>query len=471
MNKGILAAVLFCLLLLIVACGPKGIGPTPAPEAEGEAGGEAEDAQPDILFTEVNGDVFVNGEPATVGMEVKEGDVITTGAGATAEIEMFSGAVLRLDENSEVRADELTQEGISVTQLAGKTWNKLLKLSGINRYSVQGGSVVATVRGTAFALYTDEEETIVKVEEGTVVAVVDEVEEEVVEGEQVEVTEDKIVVDLIEEDTFVAQNRETDLQFLSRVEKRMLKRHASKIREIKRKHKLSDEEMKEWVGAYVAGHVDAPIPPSKEEFQKRIAEKRAQVAAREKNMERIRVLQQERHRIVQEVRERGGRDARRVKEITRERMREHIIREREAGRHIPIREIRERERAVIRDQMRREIAAKTEQELIAQRREMIRERMMQEDALREKILRELYERNIDPSQLTPLQREQLKREIYERQLEYERIEYERQMSEYESKTIGEPIPEPYIGEKTGTLVESGDVLPIEEDKDTLIAIQ
>ncbi len=111
-----------------------------------------------ILYVE-RGSVEVNAgagwQAGTDEMELSKGSQIRTADGE-ATIVFYEGEIMHLQPNSEVKLDEVSSNNIKVTQLAGETWNKVTKISGISEFTVETPSTVATVRGTEFFINDEE---------------------------------------------------------------------------------------------------------------------------------------------------------------------------------------------------------------------------------------------------------------------------------------------------------------------------
>ncbi len=111
-----------------------------------------------ILYVEsgsVEVDMGKGWQPGADEMELKENAQVRTAEGE-ATIVFHEGEVMHLEPNSEVKLDEVSSSEIKVTQLAGETWNKVTKISGVSEFTVETPSTVATVRGTEFFI-TDEQ--------------------------------------------------------------------------------------------------------------------------------------------------------------------------------------------------------------------------------------------------------------------------------------------------------------------------
>jgi len=85
-------------------------------------------------------------------MQLHLNDKVRTSAASSASIALYEGEIIRLDENTEVSIDKLSQESITINQRSGSTWSKITKISGIKEYDVETPTTVATVRGTGFGI-------------------------------------------------------------------------------------------------------------------------------------------------------------------------------------------------------------------------------------------------------------------------------------------------------------------------------
>lgn len=107
-----------------------------------------------VLYVE-SGSVSVNGGAGSNEMELKIGDAVKTGDGE-ATIVFYDGEVMHLQPNSEVEIEKLSSNEVKVKQVAGETWNKITRISGIGAYVIETPNTVATVRGTEFFLSDNE---------------------------------------------------------------------------------------------------------------------------------------------------------------------------------------------------------------------------------------------------------------------------------------------------------------------------
>lgn len=123
-------------------------------------------ATPGLLYIQ-HGEVEVNQgsgwTKAADEMELDMGDQVRTRTGE-ATVVLLEGEVIHLEADTHITIDTLRSKDIKINQLAGETWSKVTKISGISDYRVDTPSTVATVRGTEYYLTLFE----VQVTEGTV---------------------------------------------------------------------------------------------------------------------------------------------------------------------------------------------------------------------------------------------------------------------------------------------------------------
>ena len=105
-----------------------------------------------ILYVEKDGVEVNMGSGWQTGadeMELKKDAQVRTADGE-ATIVFYEGEIMHMQPNSEIKLDEISSSEIKVSQLAGETWNKVTKISGVSEFTVETPSTVATVRGTEF---------------------------------------------------------------------------------------------------------------------------------------------------------------------------------------------------------------------------------------------------------------------------------------------------------------------------------
>jgi hypothetical protein len=156
------AAICALALSLTLSCGNE---PTRAAAATDQdlVAGNASLTYTQALVLYAAGDVRSSAAGSTAGWQpVSAGDLIVseqalkTGAGSTCEIQFGERAVVRIDENSEVRLEEVLlkprETRISLRAAAGSVLCKVEKLSGDESFRVKTKTAVCGVRGTEFGV-------------------------------------------------------------------------------------------------------------------------------------------------------------------------------------------------------------------------------------------------------------------------------------------------------------------------------
>ena len=269
MNSRLVLGLAVIVLLILAACGP------PPPPKETSA-----------TLVDMKGEVLVDGEPASQGMGLESGMTIETGDNSLAEVEFYKSAIVRINENTKVIVGTLSKDRISLSQLAGTTWTKILRLSGIREYSIETPYAVATVRGTAFAVIVEENTAYIKVKEGKVhmrevraEAALITVEEgqvpihaarkeaELTKGEQMRVMEEEWFVEDLEFDAWMESNAAEDAEWVDEVVEAYYEEHREEYVDAAEEFDLTDEELEAWIESYAEGEVDTLEPETVEHVE------------------------------------------------------------------------------------------------------------------------------------------------------------------------------------------------------------
>ncbi|MCX6781922.1 MAG: FecR family protein [Candidatus Magasanikbacteria bacterium] len=109
------------------------------------------------------------------GDEIPDGATISTDLNGLANIHMPDGSSIQLDSNSEITleqadyADDSDTLKVKIRLTAGRVWSKIMELATTDSYwEVKTSNAVASVRGTAFGMEYDDEETQIIGSENTV---------------------------------------------------------------------------------------------------------------------------------------------------------------------------------------------------------------------------------------------------------------------------------------------------------------
>jgi hypothetical protein len=206
------------------------------------------------------------------GMDLLQSDSIRTGDNASASIVFFKSSIIRLDSNTEVNLQEMIQNAdganVKINQNAGRTWNSISKISGIDNFEVQTPTTVASVRGTAFVVIVDTNGTtyygvehgvlnVSSISDGKIQDVID------VSGNEsvivfIDLVSESLEVKPFERDDWVDENIIQDDEFRGDVKEELYSRIEQYIPEIKELYGISDEELDVLLEGYLLGYYDLP---------------------------------------------------------------------------------------------------------------------------------------------------------------------------------------------------------------------
>jgi hypothetical protein len=226
--------------------------------------------------------------PASSGMLLSQSDSVRTGENSAASIILFESSIIRLDSSTLVTLQELLQAGgetsVGIKQDLGRTWNTVLKISGIDDYEVQTPTTVASIRGTSFDIRVEEDgETDVGVGRGKLKVTIYVIEDGVTQVKhEIELDKDELVnVDpdiidrLPEKTTFVLDdwargNMQKDEEFLEKVKQDFYRRVGPFIPLVKQQYGVTDEQLDELIDGYLRGEYE--LPPETPDWARDIIE-------------------------------------------------------------------------------------------------------------------------------------------------------------------------------------------------------
>jgi len=236
---------------------------------------DAVDAQLIIENGSVQVKHFGSWADATNGMNLYQSDSIKTGDNTSASIIILKGSIIRLDENTEITIKEIiqgTEINVTIQQDAGRTWNTVQKISGIDNYEVETPTTVASVRGTSFDVNVDNDGvTIVSIvkgivnisitENGTVYSV------ELTKNWSITVSHDIIGdqldgyghIEQFEPDEWIQDNLLEDNIFKDSLKEIIYKKIEPYIDDLKSLYGMTDEEIEVLIVGFING--DFSIPP------------------------------------------------------------------------------------------------------------------------------------------------------------------------------------------------------------------
>ncbi len=218
------------------------------------------------------------------GTYLFESDSVKTGSNSSATIVLFKSSIIRLDSNTEVIIKEILEEeetSITIGQEAGRTWNTISKISGIDNYDVQTPTTVASVRGTTFDVYILADGNItVSVTNGTVnvsnfkdgkIINSIEVPEYLAVTVDTKNIENKPKSEPYKQDEWIIKNQEKDEKFRGDLKEELYKRIEPFLPELRQKYGgPNDEELDALIEGYILGYYH--LPKDSPEWAKKLFE-------------------------------------------------------------------------------------------------------------------------------------------------------------------------------------------------------
>ena len=206
------------------------------------------------------------------GILLYPSDAIRTKDNSTATIILFESSIIRLDTNTEIKLEKVIREhkgtDILIKQESGRTWNTILKISGIDTYEVHTPTAVASVRGTSFYVQINENETV---EVGVTRGIVNVT--RILNNETIDfilvIANTSVTIDpsllpaLLKLDPlvltdWVLQNIQKDQDFIVQVKDDLYDRIEQYIPELKEMFGITDEELEVLIDGYLDGYYDLP---------------------------------------------------------------------------------------------------------------------------------------------------------------------------------------------------------------------
>jgi hypothetical protein len=212
--------------------------------------------------------------PAVTGMELVQGDSVRTLEGAEARIIFFEYSVMRLAPLTEIMIEAFSPDPddtyIYIRQEAGRTWNKVLSLSGISSYEVETPEAIASVRGTAFSVQVDSHGTDIQLSEGELEANTYEFSEgQKIRLQQLRLTAgralmvrpgERLVARELVEDEFIRLQRQKDEELAARVKEKLMERFRPYIPVVKERLNLTAEQIERAVTDFIRNEREPPVP-------------------------------------------------------------------------------------------------------------------------------------------------------------------------------------------------------------------
>jgi hypothetical protein len=255
-------------------------------------------AQAQLIIESGNVQIKHEGETwitAQNGMLLYQSDSIKTGNNSSASVVLFRSSIIRLDNNTEITIQEIIKQtgvtNVKIKQDAGRTWNTVIKISGIDNYDVQTPTTVASVRGTSFDVNVSPNgKTVIGVGLGnvTIKSIVKGHIGDIInakKGESVTVDPNEIDKPLktksFKKDSWILKNQKKDTAVIQsnestyinesiNVKRELYKRIDPYIPELKEKYGVNDEELEILIDGYLRGYYD--LPPETPDWIREIVE-------------------------------------------------------------------------------------------------------------------------------------------------------------------------------------------------------
>ncbi len=191
---------------------------------------------------------------ATDGMDLALKDRVKTGANSEAAVVLYESIIISMDPETEIFIKDLATKHVKADQPSGSTWNKFTGLAGVEGFSVETPTTVATVRGTEFGVDMDK----IIVGEGEVEVTHANQKVVVTAGHKVSVQDGKLVIEELTEEEWAKVNagRENTIKALKILRIREVEKHPFLAKRLKKQYDLTDADIKEYLEKADRGEFD-----------------------------------------------------------------------------------------------------------------------------------------------------------------------------------------------------------------------
>ncbi len=194
-----------------------------------------------------------NGWTAAVDeMELPQGAKARTGEDGSASIILLEGEVMHLEPNTEVALSQVSGNNMRIKQLAGETWHKVTRISGVSSYEVETPTTVATVRGTEFYVKNDE----IAVGEGEVEVEFEGQKKMAKAMHKMRMKAGEMIDEQMMNEPRMAKFREKYVNHLKRIRLREIKKHSAILGMARKQYDVSDERMQKYLEDLDEGRQD-----------------------------------------------------------------------------------------------------------------------------------------------------------------------------------------------------------------------
>lgn len=204
------------------------------------------------------GDVQINHGKGWInaidGMDLSEKDNVKTLANSEASVVLHESVIINMAPETELSISSLAKSHAKIEQPSGSTWNKFTGLAGVEEFSVETPTTVATVRGTDFEVNMDS----ILVGEGEVEVGYQGNKLIIKGGKKAVVKDGKLVEeDLTEEDwARILDNRGITIDVLKVLRLREVEKHPVLAKQLQKQYDITDAQIKEYLERADRGEFD-----------------------------------------------------------------------------------------------------------------------------------------------------------------------------------------------------------------------
>ncbi|GAG16301.1 unnamed protein product, partial [marine sediment metagenome] len=188
---------------------------------------------------------------------LKENYKIKTLNDGKASIVFYESDILRLEENTEIDLQEISEEKISIKQNLGDTWSRILRLTG-KEYEIETPTTVATVRGTGFSVSIKEESVVVGDGTVSVKSKAEDISKDIEANKKAKIVAGKLQkLELDSSDIEkIEEHKIEDIKKFMDVRQKIIDRNKAAMIIIKKKQGWTDEDINNYLKDIDKGEID-----------------------------------------------------------------------------------------------------------------------------------------------------------------------------------------------------------------------
>ena len=175
------------------------------------------------------------------GMNLAEQDHVKTMQDSEAAVVLHESVIVNMAPDTELFIKDLTKEHVKVEQPSGSTWNKFTGIAGVEGYSVETPTTVATVRGTGFEVNMES----ILVGEGEVEVEYNGEKYKVKLGKKAVIREGQLVIEDLTEEDWARIRREGSqaIEAWKVLRMKEVEKHPILAKQLKKTYGVTDEEI------------------------------------------------------------------------------------------------------------------------------------------------------------------------------------------------------------------------------------